>query len=497
MSNWRENMTEKLINFIDIAVSKFWFIFCAIILLGAFFIKAQYDFADFPYFTWNYSYDIFLFVCVLCGYLFLFKNRELIQKKIPYPALFAVFGLIGVVYVFLVPIKPFSDMSYVTEGALYFASGDLEGVLVSKYLQLISKNLKVSMFYGFFGLLLPKSLFSFRIINVILYLLISYFMGEIAKNYKFRYSKLVFILTATFVPLLLYCNHVYYDLPVLCMCTIAVYFYTKNKDVRSMIFAGIALGIGCSLRVLAYLFLIAMTMDYVFKFKKELLLQKGKKVLVLLSFVFLVCAIPKGCTALVNTSFRVEGAKDSSIWGLFWMGINEEEFGFMHNEILGGGTSFEDFYNLLVSRDVKQNLNLFGRKIFWEWSQGTYQAQRYAFGSDAMEYTQKFEYETPLTRYLLYDGQKGRQCMNSFMHAQYMCMFFLMTIALGRLKKNDRENYRMFLYLMFGTFLILFFYEMKSRYVLHCFIPMLLLALKGLSYTEDQFESMIEVKKVS
>lgn len=488
-------MIEKLINFIDAAVSKFWFFFCAIILVIAFFVKAQYDFADFPYFTWNYSYDIFLFVCVLCGYFFLFKKREIIEKKIPYPILFTVFGLIGVVYVFLVPIKPFSDMSYVTEGALYFASGDIEGILASEYLQVITKNLKVSMFYGLFGLLLPKSIFSFRIINVVLYLLISYFMGLIAKNYGFKCPKMVFIFTASFMPLLLYCNHVYYDLPVLCMCIISVYFYTKSKSIKSMLFAGIALGIGCSLRVLAYLFLVAMVMDYVFTFKKELFLEKGRKLVILFSFVFLVCAIPKLCDVLVNTSFRVENAEDESIWTLFWMGINEEEFGFMHNEIAGGEKSFTDFYELLISRNFEQNVSLFGRKIFWEWSQGTYQAQRYAFGSDAMEYTQKFEYETPVTCFLLYDNQKVRQCINSFMHAQYLALFFLMVIALCKLKKDDRETYRMFLYLMFGTFLVLFFYEMKSRYVFHCFIPMMIFALKGLKNIEMKFTEGIKFIK--
>lgn len=477
-------MFDKLVKCIDFIVSKFWMLFCSAILVGAFFVKAQYDFNDFPYFTWNYSYDVFLCVFVLLGYLFLFKKREWIETKIPYLVLWLLFGIIGVVYVFMVPIKPFSDMSYVTEGALYFANGDIDGILASEYLQVITKNLKVSMFYGFLGLLLPKSMFSLRIVNVILYLLISHFMGLIAKNYKFKYQKFVFIITATFVPLFLYCNHVYYDLPVLCMCTIAVYFYTKEKNAKNMVLAGLALGVACSLRVLAYLFLIAMIMDYVFTFKKALLLEKGKKTIILLCFVSIVLFLPKVCDELVNTSFRIEGAEDESIWTLFWMGINEEEFGFMHNEIADGKKSFSDFAETLTSRDFEQNIKLFGRKLFWEWSQGTYQAQRYAFSLDANNWSEKFEYETPITRYLMQDSQVTRQFINSFMRAQYLALFSLMLIALYNLKEDGRKAYRMFIYLMFGTFLVLFFYEMKSRYVAHCLLPMILLALKGMHYTE-------------
>lgn len=487
-------MFNKIVNYLDLIVSKFWLFFCSMILIGAIFVKAQYNFADFPYFTWNYSYDIFLYICVFVGYIVLFKKREWIESKIPYPVLWIGFGLIGVIYVYLVPIKPFSDMTYVTEGAIYFASGDIEGILASEYLQVITKNLKVSMFYGFLGMLLPKSMFSMRIINVILYLLIAHFMGLIAKNYKFKYQKFVFIITASFVPLLLYCNHIYYDLPVLCMCTIAVYFYTKEKNIKNMVLAGLALGVACSLRVLAYLFLIAMIMDFVFIFKKDLLLEKGKKAIILLCFVSIVLFLPKACDEVVNTSFRIEGAEDESIWTLFWMGINEEEFGFMHNEIADGKKSFSDFVETLTSRDFEQNIKLFGRKLFWEWSQGTYQAQRYAFSLDANNWSEKFEYETPITRYLMHDSQVTRQFINSFMREQYLALFSLMLIALYNLKEDGRKTYRMFIYLMFGTFLVLVFYEMKSRYVAHCLLPMILFALKGLQHIEYRQQKFLKAR---
>lgn len=481
---------DKFIKGLDYIVSKFWFLFCSVILIGALFVKALYNFNDSPYFEWNASYDIFLFLFMIVIYMFLFKQRDKIEK-IPYPVLWVIFGIIGAAYVFLVPIKPFSDMSHVTEGALLIAEADIEGILSSSYLQYITKNLKVSLFYGISSYLLPTSVFSLRIVNVLLYLLIAHYMGLIGKNLKINYPKLIFIITASFVPLLLYCNHVYFDLPVLCMATIAVYFYTKEKTLKNMLCAGLFLGVACTLRVLAYLFLIAMIMDYVFVYKMGLFKEKGKKILILVLFIVITCLIPKATDNLVNTSLRTGSTesgtrKDENIWGLFGVGINEEEFGFMNQNLPYKVRSFSDLCEVLGSRDMESHVKLFGRKMLWEWSQGTYQAQRYAFGYNEVDYTEKFEYETPITRYLMSDSQITRQFINSFMRAQYLALFALMILGMYKMDEKSRDKYRMLIYLMFGTFLILLFYEMKSRYVMHCMIPMIILAMRGLKNANEK-----------
>lgn len=475
---------NRFIKNLDYIVSKFWFVFCCIILVGALLVKALYSFADMPYFEWNVSYDI-VFVCLmLTTYVFLFKWRERVEK-IPYPVLWMIFGALGVAFVFLVPIIPFSDMKHVTEGALLFSDKDINGIFASEYLQYIAKNLKVSLFYGITSCLLPTSIFSLRIINVVLYLLIAHFLGLVGKNLRLDYPKLIFVITASFLPLLLYCNHVYFDLPVLCMCMIAVYFYTKEKTLKNMILTGVFLGAACTLRVLAYLFLIAITMDYVFVYKSDLFKKKGKALLFLIIFVVITCFVPKITDNVVNSTLRTgsveEGTrKDENIWGLFGVGINEEEFGFMNQNLPYKVRSFSDFCEVLGSRDIESHIKLFGRKIFWTWSQGTYQAQRYAFGNKIESQTGQFLYETPITPYVEDDNQVVRQVLNSLMRAQYIALFALMILGMCKMDEKDREKYRMLIYLMFGTFLILIFYEMKSRYVMHCMSPMIILAIRGL-----------------
>lgn len=475
----------KMVEFLDKFVKRFWIIFCIIVFAVALVIKARYSFFDFPYFGKNTIFDLAcLTVCVLF-YMILYKYRMLIENKISYWIVWLGFGILGILFVVLVPIKPFSDMQHVVNGAILFARRDINGILNSEYLQNITKNMKVSGFYAIFIMLLPKTHMSLKLVNVLFYLLIAHFMSLIAINLNFKYSKTVYIIVASFMPFFLYCNHVYYDLPVLLMCTIGTYFYTKGKDKKNMVLCGVCLGIGATLRILAYLFVLAIIVDYIFHFKKEILNKHCHKLIILLCFVLISVGIPKICDIGVNAFFRVEGAQDESIWDLFWMGINEEEFGFKHNEIVDGKKkTFSDFYELLVSRDAKQNCQLFGRKIFWEWTQGTYQAQRYAFGEEILgksceEQLIKFQYITPVTQFLLNDGQMLRRIINSFCRAQYLALFLFMIIGMFNLKDEDMDRYRMFIYLMFGSFLVLFFYELKSRYVLHCLIPMVMLALRG------------------
>ncbi len=474
---------KKLNLYFSRLLEKFWFSFSVVVFLGALAIKAMYSMDDFPYFQKNGIWDLVLTAAMIALLLAVFRKKEIIEKKLNYMFLFLFFGGLGCLFLFLVPLRPFSDMQYVAEGALQIAAGNVDGILQSDYLQMITKNLKVSLFYACFAVCLPKNVISLRMINVLLYLVISFFMGKIGKNLNHNYPKMIFLLTASYLPLFLYCNHIYFDLPVLCVCVVSVYFYTSGRDWKQMVPSAVFLGIGISMRELAYVFALAMAVDYVLHDKVRSVRENVKKWFAFFIFVCVILMIPKATDKITDTFFRVEGAESESIWTQFWMGINEEEFGFMHNEIYDGQKDFNDFYTLLTSRSVKQNIHLFGRKIFWTWTQGTYQAQRYGFGNDAEQSSDKFDYETAATKYLCKDIQRGRKIVNLVCRAQYLALFFFMTVGLFSMEQ-EREAYRIFLYVMVLTFMILVFYEMKSRYILHCIIPMMMYALRGLRLSD-------------
>ena len=63
---------------------------------------------------------------------------------------------------------------------------------------------------------------------------------------------------------------------------------------------------------------------------------------------------------------------------------------------------------------------------------------------------------------------------NAFMRAQYLILFALMLYTLW--KKKDISDMRVWYYIMIATFLIMIFYELKSRYILHCLPGMAIMA---------------------
>lgn len=461
---------------LDNAVCKFWCILGGIMLVLALFIKAMYRFDDSPYFTLTTLLDVLAFICCLVFYYIIYRFAKIIEK-INLFVWWIIFGGIALMYIVLVPLIPFSDMYYIDYGAKLIGSGNIKEILGNDYLQAISKNMKVAFFYGIFLRLLPITTLSIKCINVFCYLLIVHFTSKISTNFNFKYPKTVFVLGGTFLPILLYCNHVYFDLPTLCFCVLGVYFYTRHR--RNLLLAALFLGIACCIRVLAYLFVIAILLDFIFKNYKTLFENHFKKLLAFLASIIIIVSIPIFVNYFVNHTFRTAESSNESIWTLFSMGINEEEFGFMHNELLDGNKSFQDFSTLLFSRNIEQNTKLFSKKIFWTWTQGTYQAQRYGFGINAATYNEKFEYETFATKFLMNDDQIFRKAINAVCRAEYLIMFGLMIIGMWNFNTEKREQFRIFYYIIFGTFLILIFYEMKSRYVFSCIPAMLILAVCG------------------
>ncbi len=461
---------------IDQVICKFLCFIFGILLVLSLFIKAMYSFGDFPYFTRTTWMDLLACIICLLFYYLIYRFAGKIEK-IHTAFLWVSFGAIALVYIILVPLTPFSDMFYVDYGAKLIGDGNTNEILGNAYLQMISKNLKVAFFYGLFLQFLPATTFSIKCINILCYLVTIHFISKISENLRYKYPKNVFILGGTFLPILMYCNHVYFDLPTLCFCILGVYFYTRHD--RKLLIAALFLGIACCLRVLAYLFVIAILFDFLFRNYKVLLENHCRKLFSLLLSTLIIASIPILVNDYVNRTYRTEEAQNESIWTLFCMGINEEEFGFMHNEILNGEKSFQDFSHLLLSRDITQNTKLFSRKIFWTWSQGTYQAERYGFGNNVTVYSEKFEYETVATKYLMNDGQILRKAVNAMCRAEYLFLFGFMIVELWHLDAAGRDRFRIFYYLLFGTFLILIFYEMKSRYVFSCIPAMLLLAARG------------------
>lgn len=462
------NVIENIMD--NIARYTLMIVFTIMFVVGLF-IKAMYNFNDSPYFEFTTVYDVIAFI-VIIGLIFLiYKKREWIQNHINYKVCFGGFTIVSLLYIWQVPLIPFSDMSAIYEGAIKFAQFDFEGLLSIPYWQMFPGNLVLAVFWGIVIMPFPKTLLTFKLINAIMLYGIIFFTRLIAREYKLKYYNVVYLLILTFSPLFLYINMIYFDIPLILFCVIGVYIYKKYDNI---ILAFVFIGISSYLRRSGVIFMIAIVFLYLFDNKDMWKTKRWfKKIIILICAVAVHTLIYNGGSALVKANFIDGNFVKYPVWNLYYMGINEEEFGFQNNDF-SYDRNAQDVIERIIEYGPERLTKIIMKKTFWLWTQGTYQAQRYAFGSDCTDVLQKFEYETFATKYLMKDSQICRKLINSFMRAQYYSMFGLMILTIC--KRENVDRFKMFYYVIIATFLIMLIYELKSRYILQLSPFMIIMA---------------------
>ena len=460
---------EKLMDSVAKNILKI--VFLVFLILG-FIIKPMYSFDDFPYFTFIKLYDIVILGVVLIAFWYIYHKREQIQKKISYKWGFAYYIIITIILIILVPLTPFSDMGHVYKGAIKFSTFQWNEIMNDEYWKMFPGNIYLSVFWGIILLPFPKTLIAFKTVNAIFAYGIVYITSKICKEYQLKYYKVIYFMLLSFTPMILYVNHVYFDLPFVFFSVLSLYIFMKTDNI---IIVGAIMGIAFYLRENAFIFFLAMFFVFIFnKVKVKLSLKAIYGVLIKIFFaIILFMVVGKASKILIKNEFLHNDYPSYPIWNQIYIGLNEPEFGFMDNDF-SYDRDFGDVVNRIEEYGFTRTTKLICKKTFWLWTQGTYQAQRYAFGVNVENASDKFEYETAVTKYLLNDDQPLRIIINSFMRAQYLIMYFLMIYALWR--KKDIADMRTLYYVLIATFIIMLVYELKSRYIFSCLPIMAILA---------------------
>lgn len=480
-------LIEKIMDII----AEYTLIICfTIIFIVGLVIKPMYSFDDSPYFELITGYDICCFVFVACVFAFIVLKRDWIQNKISYKVGFILFALISAFVIWQVPLTPFSDMGAVYTGALNFAKMDWITMLDNDYWNIFPGNIRLSVFWGILAIPFPKTLVTFKVLNACMMYGIILLTRLLAKEYNIKYYNIVYLLFLLFLPFILYVNCVYFDIPLILFCLLGLYVY-KRKD--NLVVAFIFIGLACFLRKSGQIFMIAIVIDYIFRNKSRI---KGKtwirKAWILVLAIFVSTAISKGAIKCINNVFIKGNYQSYPSWNEYYIGLNEEEFGFQNNDFSYERTA-QDVIDRAVGYGPVRVGKILIKKTFWLWGQGTYQAQRYAFGNDVENALDKFEYETIFTKYLLKDTQKTRKLINAFMRAQYYILFGLMIMALY--KRGNINRFRLFYYIIIATFLAMLIYELKSRYIFHLLPLMIIIGVDCIDNQEIRMRIKRIVKK--
>lgn len=466
-----ERLIDRLQKIMDFIARYTLLVVLSLIFVVGLFIKAMYSFDDFPYFTFPNKYDFLAALLVLAMFAGVYLKRDWIQQHLNYRLCAVFFVLCALAYVLLVPIKPFSDMDPVYNGALHFSQFQWDEMLQDEYWEMFPGNIRLAVFWGILIIPFPKTLLTFKVWNIFFVYMIAFFARKTAKEYGVKYYNLVYLFLLSCLSLFLYINQIYFDVPVMLMCIIAVYLYKKyDNPIPSFLILGLAryLRQNVTIFVVAFAILFLFENREMFRTKKWLK-QLGRLAISLLLFL----VVSRGLSTAVQNRFIDGNFQSYPFWNQIYIGINEAEFGFMDNDF-SYDRSAQDVINRVEEYGPVRMGKIILKKTFWLWSQGTYQAERYAFGGNVADWSEKFEYETILTNHLLRDDQPLRRFINAFMRAQYFVLFGLMILAF--LKKKNTERFRLFYYIIIATFLIMLVYELKSRYILHLLPIMAILA---------------------
>lgn len=459
-------MLDTMGKYINLFIRFFMLIVFSIYFILNLFIKARYNIVeDSPYFQpTNVFYAICLILFVFCLILIVY-NMDKVNDKLNIKIITSVYFLLAALYIILLPLKPFSDMNYIYEGALKFSSFNIQYFKGSDYFNSNNNNLMIAIIYGVLFIILPKTILTIKISNIIFIILTALISRKIYLLFCAKYDRLLYVFILSLVSIFFYNNFIYSDILFNLLSLFSIYLYLKNSN--NIFSSVLILSLGISLRATALIYIIAVLIDYLCK------KQNMKKKLKTLFFVVLVIITSVIGLKLFNSIFIDNNRKTLPIASYLYIGMNKEKYGFQ-DQTHSLDRTYIEVMNRIENYSAKDLLEIFIKKSYWTWMEGTYQASRYAFGNNVTTGIEKFEYNTPLTDYFLADSQKAILIANIIMNIQYSIFFFLMLL---NLYKQMSDKQKVINLIIFGHFLFYLMWEIKSRYIISLYPYMIIMAM--------------------
>lgn len=462
------DVLNKLISKISI---NFLIILFVIIIIGMFFINSVYLYIDTAAFKINNIFNYLGIIINIFGFLILVLLEKVLalkfkKKKYINFIIFLIYFITEIIYIKLVPIKPFSDMFFITEIALSDFKNEIQ------YLQHYPNNLPISIIFNLIFRITQYDVIHIKIFNIICNMATIYFAYKIYENIYKKKNNIVILLGICSISTFLYVNNAYNDIIFTALTTIILYLVTKEKQSKIDIFIiSILVFLQFIVRPVGIILIIAVCMYYLLK-------NKNIKNIVILLSIFLICNIMYSQLEkeIIPKSDEIQ---QYPIWSFIQMGINEKEFGFQDGSHSTEWT-FGDVKNRIQELGPQRLLKLLCKKQYWLWTEGTYQVERYAFGTGAPE---QFSYTTTVTN-MIYDvdNSKARKALEYLMKGQYFVLIVLSLIDLIIKDKDEtiKNKKDILLYTIIGFFCFYTIWEIKSRYI-YCLYPIfLILSTQGI-----------------
>ncbi len=454
------NRTINRITFIVVTA-----LFCAVICFSVI-AQANYSFEDYPYFSFN---TIYVYISTAIFFLFLIVFIVLTRKIRYVWPIFVVFCILSIITLLLIPMEPYSDMGMVYDSA---ANGFYDNI---DYLQ---KNGNLHAFIVFLsGLLIvfSKSIWVPKIFNLICATITLFFTWKIyellhskrnSSTNKIGDSKQVLLMSVLIIPVYLYNNNIYNDVMAVTLSVAVIYFVLRNQYNIGYIITIVILSTVLYFVRQSGIIIIIATFLYILLEQKQVKMSLLYGVIVILLIGIL--------SFVISTFIDIDTSESPNVWSFIQMGINESEFGFQDGSHSSQWT-FMDCVNKYKELGFLNVLSIWGKKIIWMWSEGTFQAERYGMGGPGTSYL----YDTVVVNDIIdVDNSVIRMVINRIMKSQYFVYIVLAVVGIIKNRKNKGHSYLRLI--VVGFFVFYIFWEIKSRYIFSLYPIIAIFACDGL-----------------
>jgi len=477
--------------------------FLIFVLTSSLIVRAEYcayKYRDNPAWVRQDFFSLIIFAVLLLSFYLLMnlvchRLDRFQRENIVFWVLFCS-ALLQTIFVLVLPVKQFADQDAVNIIAMNVINNDFSHFQKGGYLYVFPNNVGITLFLSLLYRILSYPLLLPKLLNVCCSVITSYLTFRIyeeavdRENRRQSGSYAVLVFSAFFIPAILLNNLVYndvYSTTLFAGAVLNAIKYINNRKNKYLIYTGILISAGDFLRQLGAIFLLAVTIYFIVK-----------KVRLTKAFAFLLTVVL--CLRLplsaINTFYLASGKISeplgkNSIPIYMWIniGMSPRKFGYWDDSFSYNIYFYEgewdkekssEIYKSLIKEKIRSDgisgiANTYLKKNIWLWTEGTYQAEYYGFGSWG------YLYPTAATR-MVENNRFLRDQTRWVLHeSNFLILFLSFTGLIASILR--RQSYPLLLPVITILGFIGFYtiWEIKPRYIFPCYPYLILLSCYGLT----------------
>lgn len=428
-----------------------------------------------------------------------------------------IYAIIQIVWINVAVATPYADSEQLLVIAKEMLGDEGLSTYCANYIQYYPQQLTlVTIITGIFKIFNTTNYIIFEYANVICNILSILGLYAITKKITKESTNkniIFWIISLTFIPIIMLATFVYGDFLGLPFAIWAVYFainYEKTNKIRNIIYTAICLSIAVLLRMNYFIFAIAIVIYWII----NLLEQKNKtqilKEIGMIILLIVIIMLPnKIIKNTYSKKYNLSSEKAFSTIPYLYMGMSEGEYsnGWYNNQM--GDT----VYHLMndereeakkVSEQCTSNLKnrikylmqnpiytikFYSEKIITTWAEPSYE---YAFYNTKYPETIKIEEHyiaNKLTSGKIYEASKIYQKA-----IIYLILIGSLITIIVNIKKLNKEILLICL-IFLGGFCFHILWETKSRYIIPYILILIPIAIEGIDIGIQKTKSIIKNKK--